>query len=342
MEKQIKAGLVKSLVVGSTYVDAKVVYANEFNGQGFERLGIKTYGNEMDMPDGQYSVYHKGVDGKYREGDEWFLVYEGERPEEAETVGGVVIVETGDIKEYRTREVLGFTVTVVCLDGIKRQVVKYFGSDSYSVNNITGKGTPCKNLNKERYGKELQSWVDEKTAELEGGKTQEIEPEPQTAPKLSKTMQAVIDKLHKADWYYMHDGKACKEFADENGFRPIGFEECGIVEGGYVYSYMSSNTLRALEKRGLIEIAHDGKGNSDAVKVVGMGLPKRIEKALMVKITRTNKEHPEWKPSVFTGYATSEEAVRHLIDRYTRGSNTATAEIVGEVELTVWDFFKNK
>lgn len=173
---------------------------------------------------------------------------------------------------------------------------------------------------------------------------EEVKPEPKKQPKLSKTMQAEVDKMHKADWYYKHDGSSCEWFANENGVRRIGYEGIGIVEGGYVYNQMSSNTLKALEKRGLIEIAYDGKQSFDAVKVVGMGLPKRLEKALMVKVLRTNLNRPEQGAAEFTAYATSEDAVNHLIAEFEGHGNhfSATAEIVGEVELTVWDFFKNK
>lgn len=251
MKKEIESVLVKSIVVGSTYIDAKVVYENDFNAEGFERVGFRTYENEMTMPDGQYNLYRKGVDRKYRETDEWFLVYEGDRPDE-------------------------------------------------------------------------------------------VKSDPKKQTKLSKTMQAAINKLHKADWYYMHEGKTCSEFANENGFRNIGFESSGIVEGGYVYISMSSITLRALEKRGLIEVAHDGKRGTDVVKVVDMGLPKRIEKALMIKVVRTDKDHPEWKPVIFTAYATSKAAVQHIVDRHTYTSHSVSTEILQEVELTVWDFFANK
>lgn len=168
-------------------------------------------------------------------------------------------------------------------------------------------------------------------------------PEKQAAPKnLSKTMQEAIDKMRAADWYYMHDGKSCEYFANETRYRPIGHEGTGIVEGGYVYTRISSSTLNGLGKRGLVEVAHDGKQWLDAVKVVGMELPERITKALQVKIVRTNLEHPEWKPSVFIGYAVNESAVQHLVGYFTSPYHTAEATVLGEVELTVWDFFKNK
>jgi hypothetical protein len=158
--------------------------------------------------------------------------------------------------------------------------------------------------------------------------------------KLSPTMQKVMDKLKKADWYYMHNRKTCEYFATENGIRHIGFEGAGIVEGGYVYATMDSKTLEALSKRGVVEIARDGKQSFDAVKVVGMELPKRLEKAIKVKITRF------WGDSeqTFDAFATSRNAIKYLIEHLDgpRDVVVTSVETVGEVELDVWDLLKNK
>lgn len=244
MTKTIKSGLMKAQFFGGTYFHAKVVYANEFDAQGFERVGGKKIENEMDIPDGQYHLYRKGVDHKYRKSDEWHLVYEGDRPE------------------------------------ARKQV------------------------------------------------------------KLSKTMLETMDKLHRSDWYYQHNGKTCEYFANDSGLRSIGFEGSGIVEGGYVYTRMSSSTLKALEKRGLIEVAYDGKWCLDAVKVVDMELPKRLENALLVRIIR------DWDGHIqeFDTYATSRDAIKHLISYLDSPPAVivTSVKIIGEVDLTVWDFFKNK
>lgn len=154
--------------------------------------------------------------------------------------------------------------------------------------------------------------------------------------KLSPTMQKQMDKLHKADWYYMYNGKTCEHFANEEKRRPIGFEGTGIIEGGFVYAQMDSKTLEALRKRGLVEVAKDGKESLDAVEVVGMELPDRLTKALRVQITRY------WGNSkqTFDAFATSKDAVKHLITYFDgpRDVTVTAVEFMGEVELSVWDF----
>jgi hypothetical protein len=158
--------------------------------------------------------------------------------------------------------------------------------------------------------------------------------------KLSEAMKKVLDKMLSADWYYMHNGKACEYFANETGFRPIGFEGSAIVEGGLIYARMDSKTLEALKKRGVVEVIRDGKECFDAVKVVGMELPERITRALMVKVVRRHTDGI-YKPQEFIGYATSEAAVQYLIDQFgTVKGMVVEATVLGEVALTVCNFFK--
>lgn len=159
--------------------------------------------------------------------------------------------------------------------------------------------------------------------------------------KLSKTMQAAYDKLISADWYYMHEGNDCTYISTDEGMRFNG-AGAGRVEGGYVYTQISSNTLNALAKRGLIEIVIDGGRNTDIVKVVGVEAPKRIEKATMITVSRSCSGS---RPVEFTVYVTGEKAIEHALNHF-RGKNNAydvSYKINGnsEVELTVWDYFAN-
>lgn len=245
--KTIQAGTVKRQYVGGAYIDAQVLYANEFNNNGFEFAGSTNISGAVDLPDGQYNLYRMGVDRTYRAADSWFLVFSGDRPAEAKKTG-----------------------------------------------------------------------------------------------KLSKTMQGVMSDIQTADWYYQHKGKGCEYFATEDKVRHIGFESSALVEGGLVYARMSSNTLNALSNRGLVEVKRDGRDLLDVVHVPGMELPERLTKALQVKIARNNSEHPEWRTQYFTCYAVSESAVKHLVNHFATGTHVAEAEVLGEVELGVWDFFANK
>jgi hypothetical protein len=156
-------------------------------------------------------------------------------------------------------------------------------------------------------------------------------------------MQATMDKLRAADWYYKTNGeRGGMILATPTGVRHIGHEGVGIVEGGYVYATMSSSTLAALEKRGLVEIIRDGGRMIDAVKVVGLELPERLTKAVAVKVTRTySGAYSHWSPWKTIAYVLSEADVPRLVEHYsTNNDTTVTAEILGEVDLEVWDMLR--
>jgi hypothetical protein len=160
--------------------------------------------------------------------------------------------------------------------------------------------------------------------------------------KLSPTMQKVMNKLNKADWYYKHNGKACGYFVTEDRVRSVGFEGAGIVEGGFVYAQMDSKTLEALRVRGLIEVAKVGGESIDVMKVVGMELPERLTKAIHFRARRywDGKLVQDHKDC----YATNEKAIEFARVCFTGDKKEVTIEIevYGEVELSVWDYFKTK
>jgi hypothetical protein len=161
--------------------------------------------------------------------------------------------------------------------------------------------------------------------------------------KLSKTMQGLMDKLAAADFYYMDE--TLKETGESRtvGYlhtadRVIqsGFASVSRITDGRFYTHADTKTIEALEKRGLIEIERIGGSSIDTIKVVGDFAPEPIKKALKVKVHTS-----QW--SDYCGKQIEQDFIHHAtpdgVDKIAEffPGRAVAVEVIGEVELTVWD-----
>lgn len=138
MEKTIEVGTIKAGFAQGGYFNAKVVYKGEDISEQPVRE-VTTVVTKIDdtLPTGEYLVVRYGQDNIFRSTDEWFFIFQEERPEEQQPVktskieagaviGGVQVLSVGDIYTQESgsgiKNVIGLNFKVICLDGKKRLV----------------------------------------------------------------------------------------------------------------------------------------------------------------------------------------------------------------------------
>lgn len=165
--------------------------------------------------------------------------------------------------------------------------------------------------------------------------------------KLSATMEKVMNALNKAGYYYKDitstDTDAWgrkvlfeKFHAKEKAFR-VGFESASILKDGTIGITGHTNTLKALEKRGLIEIIEIGDEYMDIVKVVGVEHEAPLKEAVKLRVTRSyeGKENKSEFVHIMDGGMSVEE----VHNRLNNDGTTAKfeVEVIGMAGLDVWD-----
>lgn len=161
--------------------------------------------------------------------------------------------------------------------------------------------------------------------------------------KLSPKMQSVMDSLQNAEHYYSNPAKP---FEHVKIHSKIEKDYRNAVHAWIYFDGMhgvreSTSTLKALEKRGLINIINAGGDSCDVIEVIGKVNPEPLTTVTQLKISRQCIDRPNWNPVELTEYMdstiTAEEVEAQLNDcQYFKW----TVEVVGEVELTRWDYRK--
>lgn len=160
--------------------------------------------------------------------------------------------------------------------------------------------------------------------------------------KLSPKMQEVMDDLVNAPYYYMVDGKTLEYLYTTEGLRGYWGKHAAahIVTEGRVIIRECTNTIKALEKRGLVEVLEMGGASLDYIKLPGAQYEAPLTKAR--KITFTVTQYSDYcrkqLSQTFTHYAAEGADVEACIKEYRKGWDIVSIEDQGEVDVTVWNY----
>lgn len=168
---------------------------------------------------------------------------------------------------------------------------------------------------------------------------------PKKNVKLSPKMQRVMDRLENAEHYYKvigGDNRGGRVFHSSKGSLNIGYEPAWIYFDGMFGVTEDTKTLEALEKRGLIKIHEIGGNSCDVIEVIGKEVHEPLKTATKLRVTRKNVDRPEWGEQEFFEYMDSSITAEEVEKRYNerQGGFKWKVEVIGEVELTRWDYRK--
>lgn len=163
--------------------------------------------------------------------------------------------------------------------------------------------------------------------------------------KLSKTMEEVMEYLKNAQWYYLDATKekykqSIHDFYTRGGKLSC-FQPAHILKDGSVGIVGHTNTLKALERRGLIEILEIGGNSMDKVRLIGMEWSQPLKTAVKVNIWR--KQYSDytrsWIEQNLEGYVEDmdfiEQAEADYKEQMPRWEVKFTP--IEEVELIIWE-----
>jgi hypothetical protein len=160
--------------------------------------------------------------------------------------------------------------------------------------------------------------------------------------KLSPKMQAVLNSLVNAPYYYMAEGKMLDYLHTPEGSRGWGGQASAahIVTKDRVVIRECTSTLKALEKRGLIEILELGGAYLDCVRVPGVQYTQPITEArkIVFTITRYSDYSHRQTTHTHTHYALEGVDIESSIKNIRPGWDITHIEDRGLVGLAVWDY----
>lgn len=157
--------------------------------------------------------------------------------------------------------------------------------------------------------------------------------------KLSPKMQAVLNSLVNAPYYYMAEGEALEYLHTSRGGEGQA-SAAHIVTKDRVVIRECTSTLKALEARGLIEILELGGYYLDCVRVLGVQYAQPLTEArkIVFTITRYSDSRRRQITKTHTHYALEGVDVGSGIKRCWPGWDITRIDDQGVVDLAVWDY----